>query len=537
MIRKFTFTLVILLLCLMGAHSQKVPSQRPKLMIFILIDQLNTEQIVAFRDQFSDNGFNRLINGGSFFRNTSHPVGSTYMGTNLATIATGAYPSTHGIISDWWYDHLRSKEVHAAYGDLAVIDKDANQYPSTDRLMTSTIIDELKWMTNGKSRVAAIGLNQNYLVWSGGHNPDYLFELNNSTGHFDLVQSSDSTLTAPDWVKKFNKKDLLSTYCNREWGPVKNLNQYYQMKFFSDERSNNNAFIYSLEKQEGEGKYIPVIHSPYGNKIIRDFAMSQIINEQYGKDNIPDVLTLHFTTRSVHGKHNSMFDAETQDMLLRLDMEIADILKIVDDEVGLENTLVALTSVAAPQRDMSESEKHKIPTGVFSGDKAASLTNLFLMAKYGQGKWVMTYNDAQLYLNHKLIEERKVDMKEIKRQAADFLSDMQGVAYAVPVEELNYSASDINSLKSLKLNYYPNRSGDIAIKIRPGWYEEFNDGKRINRDWNASHLPLIFFGWKVNPQNIYHAISATRIAPTICSFLEIPFPNGCESEPLPGLTY
>ena len=537
MIRRYAVTFIILLFSLNSVHSQKVPSQRPKLLLFILVDQLNTEQIVAFRDQFSDNGFNRLINGGSFFRNTSHAGGSSYMGTNLATIATGAHPSTHGIISDWWFDQIRSKEVHAAYGDIVNIKEGIRQYPSTQSLMSSTITDELKWMTNGKARVASIGLNQDHLIWSAGHNPDYIYELNNSSGDFDLVQSTDSALTAPTWVKKFNRKDLLSTYSNREWGPVKDLNQYYQMRFFSDERSNNHAFIYSLAKQEGDRAYIPVIHSPYGNKIIRDFAMSQIINEEYGQDNIPDILTLHFTSRTVHGKQSGMFSAETQDMLLRLDMEIADILKTVDDEVGLENTLVALTSIAAPQRNLAESQKHKIPTGVFSGEKAASLTNLFLMAKYGQGKWVMTYNDAQLYLNHKLIEERKVDLKEIKQEAADFLSDMQGIAYAVPVEELNYSASDINSLKSLKLNYYPNRSGDIAIKIRPGWYEELNDGKKINRAWSASHLPLIFFGWKVNPQNVYQAISATRIAPTICSFLEIPFPNGCESEPLPGLTY
>jgi len=537
MIRKTIVITSILLISILNVHSQKVPSQRPKLVVFILIDQLCTEQIVAFRDQFSDNGFNRLINGGSFYRNATHPTGSTYYGTHLATLTSGAYPCTHGIISDWWYDHVRSKEVNAAYGDIYDPRDEIKQYPTTEHLLTSTVYDELKWMSNGKSKVSAIGFNPMHLVWSGGHRPDYLYEIDNNTGDIIIVEQNDTVKSPPQWVKKFNKNKLLNTYSNREWGPLKDLNQYYEMKFFVDDRARSNQFMYSLAKQEGDGAFIPAIHSPYGNKVIRDFAVSQIINEELGKDKTSDIITLHFTTRTVHGNRRGMFDAETQDMLLRLDLEIADLLKTIDHEVGLENTLVALTSITTPKRLMDESKQHHIPSGVFSGQKAASLTNLFLMAKYGQGKWIMTYNDAQIYLNHDLIRERKVNLEEVKEQAAQFLSDMEGVAYAIPVDELRFSASDIQSLQSLKLSYHPDRSGDIAIKIKPGWYEELDDGRTINRSWNKSRQPMVFFGWKVNPQNVYEAVSITRFAPTICSFLEIPFPNGCESEPLPGITY
>ncbi|TRX72171.1 alkaline phosphatase family protein [Carboxylicivirga sp. M1479] len=535
MIKKI-LSLAILLLVVQLSISQ-APSQRPRLVVFILIDQLSTDQIVAFRDQFSDNGFNRLINGGAFYRNGSYPAGSTYYGTNLATLATGAYPTTHGIVSNWWYDRLRGKEVNAAYGDIFINQNESERYPTADRLLTSTVTDELKWMNNGTSRVTAIGFNRNFLVWAGGHKPDYLYRVDPNSGEFVIVPQSDNIKQMPEWARKFNKKRLLDTYSKRKWGPFKDLNNYHQMKFFSEQRIKSEEFMYTLEKQDGKNAYIPVLHSPYGNKLIRDFAMSQIINGQYGKDDVTDVITLQFTARAVHGDIHGAFDVETEDMMVRLDAEIADLLRTIDREVGLENTLVVTTSIAHPVRPVEDNSKHGIPTGVFSGDKTASLLNLFLMAKYGQGKWVMAYHDAQIYLNHELIKENKIDLTAIKLEAASFISDMRGVAFAMPFSELKVASSDFSSLRSLKLNYHPRRSGDIVIKLRPGWSEELDNGKKINRNWDATHLPVIFYGWKIMPKNVYRSVPMTHIAPTISSFLEIPFPNGCEGLPLEGLTY
>ncbi|WP_430810550.1 MULTISPECIES: alkaline phosphatase family protein [unclassified Carboxylicivirga] len=537
MIKKAVLFFILLLSIAHAGQSQKVASSRPKLVVFILVDQLSTEQIVAFRDQFSDNGFNRLINGGAFYRNAAYTSASSYFGTNLATLSTGCHPATHGIVSDWWYDRVRKKEINAAYGEINPLPDTPRQQPSARLLQTSTISDELKWMYNQRARISVIGINPSHLVWSGGHAPDYLYRVNPHHGDIQLISPQDSSLKAPEWVQQFNDKQLLQTYSSRTWGPLKDLRQYHQMRYFSDQRANAKPFLYTLDKQEGVGAYIPVIHSPYGNKLIRDFAMAQIINEELGKGPVTDVLTLHFTARTVHGKLQGGFDAETQDMLMRLDEEIANLLKNIDQEVGLENTLVALTSVSAPIKPMEDIIKQNIPTGLFSGDKAASLANLFLMAKYGQGKWVMTYNDGQIYLNHDLIAERKVNREEMKKEAARFLSDMQGVTYAIPLTQLQYTAANISSYNSLKHNYHPDRSGDIAIKVQPGWYEELSDGRRIKRNWSAAYLPLIFYGWKINPQDVYQAISMTRFAPTVCSFLEIPFPNGCEGEPLPNLIY
>lgn len=505
---------------------RRIASQKPRLVVFILIDELSTDQLVAFRSKFSDGGFNRLIDGGSFYRHASFPAGSVYTGCNLSTLYTGAYPATHGIISDRWYDRLKNKEILAT-GE----DQDAGVRPSADRLLASTLSDELKWMYNGKSKVTSIGFDRDYLVWTAGHLPDYIYYSEASEGRM-LLNADSIVKVSPEWVNEFNAKQLLDVYCERQWGPMSNLKEYHQLKYFSDDLPDGHSFLYSLKKSKGQRPYETVLASPYGNKLIRDFSIAHILNEDYGKDDIPDVLTIQFTSKSAVRRSASAFEAETEDMLLRLDGEIAEMINILDEEVGLENTLIVTSAIGAPIRSTVDNERVNISTGLFNGQKAASLLNLYLMAIHGQGKWVKAYHDGQIYLNHELLEQSKMSINQILDQSAKFLMQVEGIAYALPAAELMASTSDLASLQSLKLNYHPKRSGDIMIRLQPGWNEQINEGELVNRHWTEARLPLIFYGWKVGRKNIHQSVSMTDVAPTISSFLEIPFPNGCEGKPL-----
>ena len=52
------------------------------------------------------------------------------------------------------------------------------------------------------------------------------------------------------------------------------------------------------------------------------------------------------------------------------------------------------------------------------------------MAIYGPGQYVETYYDRQIYLNHKLIEDRKLNLTEILNVSSDFIVQMSGVRTA-----------------------------------------------------------------------------------------------------------
>jgi predicted AlkP superfamily pyrophosphatase or phosphodiesterase len=76
---------------------------RPKLMVLLVAGHFRTDYFDTHAASFSPGGFKRLLSGGAYFPNCVQQSVS-FSATGLATIATGAYPATHGIVADRWYD-------------------------------------------------------------------------------------------------------------------------------------------------------------------------------------------------------------------------------------------------------------------------------------------------------------------------------------------------------------------------------------------------------------------------------------------------
>src|ERR1022692_2555623 len=84
---------------------------RPKLFVFLIAEQ--------FRQLYLDRGGSLLVPGGFrelMTKGVYYPdcrlAASGFTASGLATLATGAYPSLHGIVADQWYDrktHLLTK--------------------------------------------------------------------------------------------------------------------------------------------------------------------------------------------------------------------------------------------------------------------------------------------------------------------------------------------------------------------------------------------------------------------------------------------
>lgn len=526
MIRSFIFIILSFFIIVNISAAQKhIPSVQPKLVLFLTIDELSSEQLFIMRNKLSDNGFNKLLSGGAYFKNGVYPSGSNYSGTSVSTFFTGSYPSTHGIISDKWFELFKDKEVFA-------IKDDNDSLISTKHLLCSTIYDELKRVYDDSSKTAAIGFTPDKLIWALGKNIDNAYWIDTRTGHFTSARDT-SFDPVPQWVKEFNSKNILDVYSEREWGPVNDLSEYHKYKYFRQQMKDVSPFMFNLKKTKDNHPYSVVAGSPYGNKLVRDFAQSLIVNENFGKDNIPDFLTIDFITSSALCSGHDHFDPVCEDMLLRLDSEIADLLKSLDKEIGLENILIVTSGITSPDKTVTQLTEYD--RGAFNGKKAAALLNLYLMAIHGQGKWVKAYYDGQFYLNHDLLEKSKLPLNEIQQEAASFLEQISGIAYALPASDVIAASMNLPAMQSLKLNYHPKRSGDLLIALTPGWREELPNGKLVLKKWISKRVPLIFYGWKITRQVHNEPVEMINVAPTISSFLQISYPNGCEGEAIPGL--
>ena len=162
-----------------------IPSEKPKLIIGIVISQLRYDYIPRYWDKFGEDGFKKLINRGSYCKNTSFNYLFSDIGVGSATISTGTNPSQHGIIASSWYNNLRDDIISYTYDEK--VNTIGGGYESgrfsPHQLMTTTFADEIKLANNFKSKVIGVSLDPAPAIFSTGHTADcaYWFDAKNGT--------------------------------------------------------------------------------------------------------------------------------------------------------------------------------------------------------------------------------------------------------------------------------------------------------------------------------------------------------------------
>ncbi|MDO4164599.1 MAG: alkaline phosphatase family protein, partial [Bacteroides sp.] len=170
---------------------------------------------------------------------------------------------------------------------------------------------------------------------------------------------------------------------------------------------------------------------------------------------------------------------------------------------------------------------YRVPGGEFYLNRCATLLNMYLMATYGEGQYVEGYHNLQIYLNHKLIEEKQLNLGDIQERAAQFLVQFSGVNEVYSAQRLLLGQWS-PQIERIRNGYHRKRSGDLMIEVLPGWtvMQENNNSNRVVRA-AAVPAPLILMGSGIKAETIRIPVSMDRVAPTLSSVMRIRAPNAC----------
>jgi hypothetical protein len=92
------------------------------------------------------------------------------------------------------------------------------------------------------------------------------------------------------------------------------------------------------------------------------------------------------------------------------------------------------------------------------------------------------------------------------------------------------------ALSRIYMGYNDVRSGDVVLNYLPAYLDYQKTGTTHGAAYTYdTHVPLIWYGWKISAGASYEPVNISDIAPTISSFLDIAFPNGCVGQPIKGL--
>jgi len=534
------------LLLVTGANVQaQQPVERPKLVVGIIVDQMRQEYLYRFYDKYGSGGFKRLMNDGFMLKNAHYNYMPTVTGPGHASVYTGSTPAIHGIIGNEFYDKKEKKFVNCVEDvtQKTVGSESVEGDVSPFRLLSSTVTDELKLFTQKKSKVIGISFKDRGAVLPAGHMADAAYWYDGKSGKF--ISSTFYMAKLPDWLTKFNAQNLPEKYLTQDWTTLLPINQYtesgpddtpYERKFSGQEKS---VFPYKVSQLRVKGSFEFLGNTPFADDYLTELAKSVVVNEQMGKDDVTDFLTISFSTPDAVGHRTGPNAVELEDTYLRLDKNLEDLLTSLDKEVGQGKYTVFLTADHAVADVPQYLKDNKMPAGYFSEGQIKTRLDDFLNTYYPGKNYVENISNGQIFLNHEAFQADPktggIDMLIVTELIGKFLMTIDGVANYYTAATLRDGSYTEGGIKGFVIRgYNARRSGDIVISLEPGWFDAVSiqgttHGSPYSYDTN---VPALFYGNGIKKGSSvrYHAI--TDIAPTISTLLRIKFPSGCTGQPV-----
>ncbi|MGQ1945957.1 hypothetical protein ACT3CD_02490 [Geofilum sp. OHC36d9] len=495
----------------------------PRLIVVLVVDELNNDLLNQLQPDFSQNGFNAIARSGFRYMSMVSTEWSGYPGTRMAGLFSGTTSARHGIIGEKWFDYRKYEFTRPLTGDSSSLIKHIYYRDA------KSLSDYLKSYYGYSSQAVGFSLNQPWMIQSLGYSPDafYSFDLQRGV-FFNALNPSDTTAA---WCNDFNRKIMPQNLLNQPWEPVKELIHYQAYKN-RNPQADSRTFFYSMKN----GTTLPferVPGSPRGNMLLRDAVVSFLAATDMGKDEIPDLLTIGFSIRPFVTAPAVSLSVEKEDMLLRLDKDVASLVDFLDVEIGNKNYLLVVTSAMNPSVDRINSGKEAENTGWVNCNKMESLLNLYLMAHYGQGKWVLGISDHNIFLNRRLIAENNLSLKTVEEKSALFLLEMSGIERAVPTYDMLLSPPLSEPFVS---NYFPMRSGDLLFSLRPGWQTKPSVwGTTQLAESSAVKVPVLVDGWITSEGISIEPTDLSDLVPLILNQMNIDFPAVPEDDGSAGL--
>ncbi len=535
-----SFLLLLLVTASLSAQKKKssvsfetaIPD-KPKLVVGIVVDQMRYDFLYRYSEKYTSGGFKRLMNEGFNCRNNHYDYAPTVTAAGHAAIFTGSVPAIDGIIGNEWFNQKSGKVVYCVEDtSVRTVGSDSKAgLMSPKNLLVSTITDQLKIANNFQSKTIGIALKDRGSILPAGHtaNAAYWFDSKNGAWITSTFYMND----LPQWVKDFNSLKMPQKYMAEGWQTLLPMEQYtestadnqpYEAKLSGEKTP---TFPHELAAQAGVNLLEVIRTTPFGNTLTKDFALAAIQNENLGKSPKTDFLTISFSSPDYVGHAFGPNSIEIEDTYLRLDKDIAEILTNLDNTLGKDNYLVFLSADHGVADVPGFAQSQKMPAGVLDMGVVSKDVKAALKTAFGDGEFIRAEDNYQIYLNDSLLKTKKLSYAQVHAVVRETLLKRDDISDVIDLHNLGNMTLPDYQLSYVKNGLNPRRSGDIMLVLNPSWFTGRKQGTTHGTLYRYdTHVPLLFYGWKVKTGETTTRTHISDIAPTVADFLNILEPNG-----------
>lgn len=514
----------------------------PKLVLLVTVDALRGDMPWRFKQRLTSNGFRRLMDQGVAYSQAHYRHSTTFTAVGHATIATGGNVAQHGLAGNDWYDQVRRRRVYCVEDEDHMIIGQAPQLhegTSPRNLTSSTFGDELVLASGGRSRVFSVSMKDRGAILTGGHLGKAFWYSN--TGNF--VTSTFYYDQYPDWVDAWNKAAHAERFQNAQWTLLHDRETYIYAE--RDDRPTEfsyknlgRVFPHPLGNPDRNDFHATLRRTPMGDELTLDFVQQLMTHEKLGQTAATDVLAVSLSATDYIGHAFGPNSLEWEDNMLRLDRSLAGFFEFIDKHVGLDKTLIVLSS----DHGMNAIPEHLLGLGMTAGrhdaPKFIKTANAGLKRRFTTERdLVIEFLNPSLYLDVRAVAELGLDVSEVERALAKEMLKIPGFALASTRTDLlagNVTSDPI--LAKVQRAFHPRRSGNVMLVQDVSWY--LSPNPRASSAMHGSpyaydtYVPIMFAGPGIPARTVHRSVGPEDIAPTITGYLGIKPPSGSTGTPL-----
>lgn len=491
-----------------------VPEGAPRLVLLIAVDQMRADYLERFGPLLTG-GLARLLGEGVVFTDAHHFHAATETAPGHATLATGAFPKRHGIIGNGWFD----RET----GDEAYCCGDPDHGVSPRNLLVPTLGDLLK-AAYPQSKVFSASGKDRAAILMGGHQADGAWWYSRATGSWVTSTYYGDRDSQPEWLDDFNAESRLDALFGTAWAPLLPLEHTaaYDIEPL-DSGLFANTFPHALGGYtvERSAFYASIYRTPFLDGYLEDFAETLIEAEDLGADDVPDLLALSFSALDTVGHGFGPNAPETLDTILRLDRTIGELFDFIDEKIGMENVVVALSADHGVGIVPELVVRGGGQGGRFGAEQTLCLQRLLarLEERFDGGEFLLD----TFYLDDEAITAAGADRTAVEDEIIDAMGNCPLIAEVVRPAQLDPA----DPLHELYLNsYYASRSGDLiavpAPNVLPTPFTAViaSHGSPYRYD---THVPLIIRRQDGAGRVVTERANTIDLAPSLATILGLDF--------------
>ena len=494
-----------LLIPALPRHSPAAPAS-PTLVVLVVVDQMRGDYLQRFHGQWTG-GFARLLLRGAVFPAGMQDHAITETAPGHATILSGRYPASTGIVTNTLGVEDSSSPLLGATGPGA----------SPRRFVGTTLCD---WLLarDPQTLVLSVARKDRAAILAVGRTKGSVFWY--VTGRF--TTSRYYTPALPDWIEAYNRRPGPERLAGTAWKLLLPDSAYHEPDAMAFE---NGGRAYSFPHPfpaTAEGTRLVLPGYPWMDSLTLDLALEGVDRLGMGRRGRPDVLVVGLSATDNIGHAYGPDSRELHDQLLRVDHWLGWFLDSLATRVPADRTVLVLTAdhgvVPFPEVALHAGR----PAGRVSVSELVRGAHQDLIARWGSG-FSLGFDSGLLEADVTALRSRGVNLDSLSEALATAARRVPGVARVYTPRSLR-AAPPTDRQAVLWRRALPNWVGWLLCLVaEPGFMFSEQTGLTTHGTTNPDdvQVPIAFLGAGIHPGVYERAVSTVDIAPTLAALLGV----------------